>query len=164
MLRHRVPTIFTLYMVDVLCCALGCVILLWQVNYHEAQSQTSTAEGRAKEITELKNRLDTSEKTGDSLREHIDELIGKLAANDKTIASLRKDLAASRKNEALAHLSINSLTGDVNSIRKALEASKRQEGLLSLQISDLRKERDKALEVALITKQDYESAQKALAL
>ena len=27
--RHRIPSIFNLSMVDVLCCALGCVILLW---------------------------------------------------------------------------------------------------------------------------------------
>ena len=24
--RHRVPSVFGIYMVDVLCCALGCVI------------------------------------------------------------------------------------------------------------------------------------------
>lgn len=36
--RHRIPTIFSIYMVDVLCCALGCVVLLWQLNYQEAAS------------------------------------------------------------------------------------------------------------------------------
>ena len=31
--RHKIPAVFSIYMVDVLCCALGCVILLWQL-YH----------------------------------------------------------------------------------------------------------------------------------
>ncbi len=30
--RHKIPSIFNLSMVDVLCCALGCVILLWLIN------------------------------------------------------------------------------------------------------------------------------------
>ena len=42
-LRHRVPTIFNIYMLDVICCALGCVILLWQVAHQEAEQQTAAA-------------------------------------------------------------------------------------------------------------------------
>src|SRR5438445_6615904 len=38
--RHRIPTIFSLYMVDVFCCALGCVILLWLLNLRNAEDQT----------------------------------------------------------------------------------------------------------------------------
>src|SRR5258708_7967408 len=30
--RHRIPSIFNLSLVDVLCCALGCAILLWLIN------------------------------------------------------------------------------------------------------------------------------------
>src|SRR6266581_4230212 len=41
--RHRIPTVFSIYMVDVLCCALGCVVLLWQVNYQEAEEKTAAA-------------------------------------------------------------------------------------------------------------------------
>lgn len=41
--RHRIPTIFNLSMVDVLCCALGCVILLWLVNFREAKRRALAA-------------------------------------------------------------------------------------------------------------------------
>ena len=41
--RHRIPTIFNIYMLDVICCALGCVILLWQVSHQEAEDQTAAA-------------------------------------------------------------------------------------------------------------------------
>lgn len=41
--RHRIPTIFSIYMMDVLCCALGCVVLLWQVSHQEAEVKTAAA-------------------------------------------------------------------------------------------------------------------------
>src|SRR5947209_1246675 len=47
--RHRIPTIFNLSMVDVLCCALGCVILLWLLNLREAKRQTDEA-GKAEQL------------------------------------------------------------------------------------------------------------------
>lgn len=41
--RHKIPTIFNIYMLDVICCALGCVILLWQVSHQDAVEQTAAA-------------------------------------------------------------------------------------------------------------------------
>src|SRR3954463_15081187 len=41
--RHRIPSLFSLSMVDVLCCALGCVILLWLLNLREAQEHEDNA-------------------------------------------------------------------------------------------------------------------------
>ena len=37
--HHRIPTIFNLSMVDMLCCALGCVILLWLLNMRDARER-----------------------------------------------------------------------------------------------------------------------------
>jgi chromosome segregation ATPase len=34
--RHKVPQLFSLSMVDVLCCALGCVILMWLLNARQS--------------------------------------------------------------------------------------------------------------------------------
>src|SRR5215467_11983842 len=42
-IRHKVPSIFNLSMVDVLCCALGCVILLWLINLREAKENEDTS-------------------------------------------------------------------------------------------------------------------------
>ncbi len=35
--RHKVPAIFSLSMVDMLCCALGCIILIWLLNAKQAK-------------------------------------------------------------------------------------------------------------------------------
>ncbi len=53
LLRHKVPTIFNIYMLDVICCALGCVILLWQVAHQEASTQSQEAKSQtAKAISQ----------------------------------------------------------------------------------------------------------------
>ena len=46
--RHRTPTIFSLSMVDVLCCALGCVLLLWLWNLRKAQDFQYETEEKAR--------------------------------------------------------------------------------------------------------------------
>src|SRR5207245_5355648 len=58
--RHRIPTIFNLSMVDVLCCALGCVILLWLLNLREAKEETLTA---GKTLAQLKSTQTLLEET-----------------------------------------------------------------------------------------------------
>ena len=41
--RHRIPILFTLSMMDVFCCALGCVILLWLWNSRVAKQKAKAA-------------------------------------------------------------------------------------------------------------------------
>jgi len=55
-MRHRIPTIFNLSMVDVLCCALGCFILLWVLNFREAKRRVSAAD-----LTKAEKRLAASQ-------------------------------------------------------------------------------------------------------
>jgi hypothetical protein len=54
-IRHRIPSVFSLSMVDVMCCALGCVILLWLLNLKKAKEN--------EELTGLK--LDAAQKALD---------------------------------------------------------------------------------------------------
>jgi predicted nucleic acid-binding Zn-ribbon protein len=52
--RHRIPAIFSLSMVDMLCCALGCVILVWLLNakQHEddVEERERAADARGAEV------------------------------------------------------------------------------------------------------------------
>jgi len=75
--RHRIPTIFSIYMVDVLCCALGCVVLLWQVNFQEAEEQTALAKEQTLSASSAlenlaKANLDLEDKTKQILRLTLD--------------------------------------------------------------------------------------------
>src|SRR5262245_16313998 len=82
--RHRIPSIFTLSMVDVLCCALGCLILLWLLNLREAKQHEATAADQARRSTSL---LDQATADRDALR-------GQLALLEEDRARVREQARA----------------------------------------------------------------------
>src|SRR5437870_3308602 len=81
-IRHKIPAVFSIYMVDVLCCALGCVILLWQLYHHESEEQTA--------------KNDVITKKNDEFSKKNDEIRSKLDDANLIIASL------TRKNQQSA--------------------------------------------------------------
>jgi hypothetical protein len=91
--RHRIPSIFNLSMVDVLCCALGCVILLWLLNLRQAKQYEEDAGEQSRQSAAL---LATAESDREAARRTIRELEGRVAA-------LEDDLSESGKRAA-AHL------------------------------------------------------------
>ncbi len=107
-LRHRVPTVFTLYMVDVLCCALGCVILLWFLKIHEAKQKSLEAIRQAKEasqtsarlvstqssLSETEQRLQAAQRQAYDAEKERDQVRQDLARATSRIAELGKTLAA----------------------------------------------------------------------
>jgi hypothetical protein len=88
-IRHRIPTVFSLYMVDVFCCALGCVILLWMLNLRAAEDQTQ-------ETTNLLHQADDRARLVDERLREAEEMArsqgGDLTAAYAFIANLRKRL------------------------------------------------------------------------
>lgn len=125
--RHRIPSIFNLSMVDVLCCALGCVILLWLINLREAKQHEESAEEQNRDITtrlesiraehdvalakllRLQSQIDAVEEEKDDLQKNLrasqtksDELSGRLKTSAVRVASLEGDLRERTKsNEAM---------------------------------------------------------------
>jgi hypothetical protein len=82
--RHKVPIVFTLYMVDVLCCALGCVILLWFLKIHEAKQKSQEAARREKAAVETSAVLARTQAT-------LEETQGKLYSAQGLAETLEKD-------------------------------------------------------------------------
>jgi predicted nucleic acid-binding Zn-ribbon protein len=124
--RHRIPSIFNLSMVDVLCCALGCVILLWLINLREAKHHEDTAAEHDREVTALldstraerdsaydlvarlgsqmtalEDEKDSLQKRLDSLRAEAEGVSKNLRASEERVAALTKDLRdRTRRHEA----------------------------------------------------------------
>src|SRR5713226_417617 len=106
--RHKVPIVFTLYMVDVLCCALGCVILLWFLKIHEAKQKSLLAEKREQAaaetgamlaktkatLEETQGRLYAAQGLAESLEKDRDETQLRLTQASSRITELTKALAA----------------------------------------------------------------------
>jgi predicted nucleic acid-binding Zn-ribbon protein len=109
--RHRVPSIFNLSMVDVLCCALGCVILLWLLNLREVRRRAEEAGRTDQQLTATLKDLAATVEERDTLRRRLAEatdqftdlssqyrtLQGQLTDSGRQLADTRKRLAASEE-------------------------------------------------------------------
>jgi chemotaxis protein histidine kinase CheA len=60
-MRHRIPVIFSLSMLDMLCCALGAVIFLMILNMWDAGRQAKVLAMERKRVSEAAQRLDDSQ-------------------------------------------------------------------------------------------------------
>jgi hypothetical protein len=102
--RHKPPTLVSMWMLDVFCCALGCMILLFvlatvqaqlaamQVRLRTVQAAQSD-EKLAKVTQELTAARDLFDKTSRQLNSEIEDLKGRLAVvtddRDKTALALK---------------------------------------------------------------------------
>lgn len=138
-IRHRVPTVFTLYMVDVLCCALGCVILLWFLKIHEARQHDREAQRYEKKARETSERLadieqrliaksQESQQRGqeaDRTRTSLEKTQAKAAALARLLADTQGQLARAtaerdklQKDRDAAAAQVAQLTKDIDLARK----------------------------------------------
>ncbi len=112
--RHKPPTLVSMWMLDVFCCALGCMILLFVLATVQAQltamqvrlrtTQVEQSDERVRALTaELSAARDQFDRTSKQLNADIEDLKGKLAVTtadrDKTALALKDanaDLTATR--------------------------------------------------------------------
>ncbi|MBY0527042.1 MAG: VWA domain-containing protein [Gemmataceae bacterium] len=91
--RHKIPTIFNLSMVDVLCCALGCVILLWLLNFREAKRRSLIAGETAVQLADARAQLTAAERDISNLMAQRDAALAQLLTTGKERDHLRGDIA-----------------------------------------------------------------------
>ena len=94
--RHRTPSIFSMSMLDVLCCALGAVILLMLLNFVTAYNKAQALSVSEKELKQ-------------SSREFKD--------SQANLQLTKSDLSTSMELIDSLRAQVNKLTGDVNSAR-----------------------------------------------
>jgi hypothetical protein len=99
--RHRIPTIFSIYMLDVICCALGCVVLLWQVSHQEAEQQTAKATEEAARAEQSRLDYERASREVVSTSSEANQLRFALAASKTRATELQKDLEEARNLAAL---------------------------------------------------------------
>jgi predicted nucleic acid-binding Zn-ribbon protein len=98
--RHRTPAIFNLYMIDVLCCALGCVILLLLLHVYRARAYEKEAQSKADEQKAMIAKLDAERsrwaEKSDAQSAELTELKGQLKNQQQQIAKLEEERDARR--------------------------------------------------------------------
>src|ERR1051325_625245 len=108
--RHRMPTIFTISMVDMLCCSLGCVILLWLL------------------------KADTFEKIDAKNKEDLARLEAtsqQLAAKERDLLESQKKAAESDKDVAAFRVKLNQANAQADDFRKDLLSAQEMLQLLA---------------------------------
>src|SRR5688572_9333529 len=95
--RHRVPSIFNLSMVDVLCCALGCVILLWLVNLRDARDRAAAAGETGRLLAATQASLDESTRQAAETRSRLASVEEQRQAADLLARKLRGEREQTQK-------------------------------------------------------------------
>jgi hypothetical protein len=88
--RHRIPSIFSLSMVDVLCCALGCIILLWLLNAKQLDDETARQAHRAEDLI-AQARVEREESQA-----RLSQLEADRASQDSLLRTARSERDAAR--------------------------------------------------------------------
>jgi hypothetical protein len=94
--RHRIPMIFSLSMMDVFCCTLGCVILLWLVNQREALLRAKSASEVTSQLTVTRSDLVAAARERDALQDQLAAARRNLDQSREQADAARRDLAAAR--------------------------------------------------------------------
>ncbi len=132
-IRHRIPSIFSLSMVDVLCCALGCVILLWLLNFREAKRRAVAADMTAERLLDAEARLVAAENHLTDLARERDTVAGRAALAMRERDKVRGDLASARARVADFEDRLAKKLEDVQLLtRERAAAQKDIDGLQSL--------------------------------
>ncbi len=144
--RHRIPSIFNLSMVDVLCCALGCVILIWLINLRDSkqhQEETALLLDRQKgEIADLeKMRDDLKQQTTDQA-DVVQRLEAQLQAAAARADSLQTRLTTSGKELDAAKTGAADLSSRLAEARGKIDALQGVADTVPGLRDDLKKSRD----------------------
>jgi hypothetical protein len=99
--RRTVPTVFSIYMLDVICCALGCVILLWQVSYQEADEQTAAAKDAEQRWRRAALAVESVTGEAVTLKQALEQAIEKHHLLTADLTQARDERDAARKLVAL---------------------------------------------------------------
>src|SRR5207249_194087 len=121
LLRHKVPTIFNIYMLDVICCALGCVILLWQVAHQEAEEQTDAAVVARKKHETARDDLLSASSDVTHLQAALADWQKKHDALAKSLAFTEQQREDARSLANLRQQSLDKTRGDLSLSEKQLK-------------------------------------------
>ncbi|MCY2937010.1 MAG: VWA domain-containing protein [Planctomycetota bacterium] len=169
-LRHKLPNVFGLYMVDVLCCSLGCVILLWLFNDYkstllnrdleargvELARLTEEQRARAAELALAKTRLEEQEIAAQNLTAELDDRQKDLEKLGRDIFALNDRLRAEQGSRATTEKDLGSTRTALRAEEEKNRQSVRTMATDATRLADLRRELQTRL--ALLTVRDLELA------
>ena len=121
--RHRIPSIFNLSMVDVLCCALGCFILLWLFGVKTSKDDLEKEKASAAAVeADLNHKREELEKQAAEQADAVQRLEASLQVASGRADFLRASLRTSGKELDAARAGAADLTNRLAEARGKIDA------------------------------------------
>ncbi|QEL17080.1 vWA domain-containing protein [Limnoglobus roseus] len=176
--RHKTPTLVSMWMLDVFCCALGCVTLLWLVSNRDAAQEAQRNKAAISELAATRSTLLATsqelEATRRSLNAEIDNLKAKLLATTTDRDTTAQKLAVAKAEITNLETKLAKSTTDVASLETQLAKTAVQLTELDDELAKKTKEsKDLTMRVAALTEsstdlqkllRDKDAEREALAL
>ena len=131
--RHRIPTIFSLSLLDMLCCALGAMILLMLVNMWDARRQATGFKQASKELegtlaalTGTKGERDAARQTLSAAQGDLSRTQDELKTRDREATTLFQRLKVSERDAAAVRAQLAQALLDVKERQKMLLAKEEE--------------------------------------
>lgn len=110
--RRKPPSLVSMWMLDVFCCALGCVTLLWLLNTRLAGQERERVAAALADLTTTRQALastrDSADATARALAARIESLQAQLLAADTERNDLTRRLAAAQADLAAVAANLSS--------------------------------------------------------
>ena len=158
MRRHRPPTLVSMWMLDVFCCALGCVTLLWLLKTREAGIVSDEASSANTSLIQTQEELDESKKQSALRLANAEKLASELDATKSLLA-----LARTERDEKAAALALVREERDKTAKELALVTDERDKNAKNLALIEQElTTAKKDLKLALAKADDLEKTLKGL--
>ncbi len=134
--RKPPPSLVSMWMLDVFCCALGCVTLLWLLNTRLAGDERAKAATALEDLTSTRQTLlstrDSADATHKALNAEIDLLKAKLVATTAENVALTSKLAIATTD--LASTAARLATTEADAIKVQAELIRKQQDAKELSV------------------------------
>ena len=126
MRRHKPPTLVSMWMLDVFCCALGCVTILWLLKAREAGRSADEAAAAAAELATMQDELASTLTDLLTAKADAAAVEAKYAAASAERDELKTQLAASRTKLATTETDLASSRGKADDLAKSLASAEKR--------------------------------------
>src|SRR6478752_1502918 len=124
MRRHRPPSMVSMWMLDVFCCALGCVTLLWLLKTREAGQISDEAAQAAALVSETRGQLDEVQRIAALRLANAEKLAAELDELNKQLALVREERDRNANNLALMRQQRDANAKNLALVEKELQQAK----------------------------------------
>ncbi len=137
--RHRPPSLVSMWMLDVFCCALGCVTLLWLLSTRDARDEAArnrtSVEQLARTESELRAAVAAAEATERRLTGEKAALAARLSAEEESARGLSQQLAEAKQTLAAADAKLASESAKSSALAAERDRSAARAGELAARLA-----------------------------